>query len=313
MRKKVKQKTTLKINPLRPIVTILLLITLAFFFYLSIFNVLSGVLDKKTTMLSLPDTGDNVVVEDPIIYTTSTPNPTLETLQITTTDPTLNPTTKPTTKPILNSTTTPAVQKSPTPIVVLPTYTPIPLKPGQVGPNCPVSTQNCVPCLAGEAYCRTEAGKPTGFKGWACQNNNPGNIRPASFKNTMISNNGGIPPCGERSGYMVFSDYATGLNALRAYFKGINRGEHSAYKDVSAGIYCGECNLNFIFFRYSPLYKNGVPVTYAEYVAEPNTYAKNVASWIGVDVETTMLSWIVNNKLDQLVNAVQRQEGWFVN
>jgi hypothetical protein len=264
-------------------------------------------------MLSLPDTGNNILAVNLDIISTSTPSPTLEILQITELNATLTPTLKSATKPVSNPTAALIQQKSPTPTIALPTFTPIPLRPGQVGPNCPVSTQNCVPCLAGEAYCRTEAGMQTGFKGWACQNNNPGNIRPASFKNIMIANNGGTPPCGERSGYMVFSDYATGYNALKAYFKGINRGEHSAYKDVSAGTYCGECNLNFIFFRYSPLYKNGVPVTYAEYVAEPNTYAKNVANWIGVDVETTMLSWIVNNKLDQLVNAVQRQEGWFVN
>jgi hypothetical protein len=115
------------------------------------------------------------------------------------------------------ATTTTAPTNTPT---QTPTATPTPTvdysKPWTVAPNCPQSTLNCVPCTASTASdCRFEPGKTHGFRGWACQNNNPGNIRNASTnmatdtKNQMIVRNGGTAACGVRydsrgGSYFVF-------------------------------------------------------------------------------------------------------------
>jgi hypothetical protein len=186
---------------------------------------------------------------------------------------------------------------SSTPLPPVPTTTPTPQTgPGQVGSNCPVSTQNCVPCNVGEPYCRVEAGKSSGFKGWACQNNNPGNIRYSQARNNLISGQGGIPSCGQRNGYMVFKDYPTGHNSLKAYIKAIGAGQHSSYSS------CGDCNLVYFFNLYAPTSDGN----------NPNSYAAKVATALGVDAQTTTLTWIVANKLDPFINAIQAQEDWFV-
>lgn len=306
------------IKRIKPNVLVFIIIPIGIFLFLGVFGVLNLVgfgkafnhlyagynIEQSNILAS--QFSDNINLSITLTPPTDNiPQITLEVLSMTGISPTVSPTQRTTNQPVVKVTIKPTAK--PTALITrAPTYTPtptLPLNPGQVGPNCPVSTQNCVPCLVGELYCRVEAGKTTGFKGWACQNNNPGNIRPASFKNDIIRNNGGTPPCGDRSGYMVFTDYNSGRNGLKAYFRGISKGEHSAYKDTVSGIYCGECNLKFVFSKYAPAGDQN----------DPASYANNVASWIGVNSDTTMLSWIVENKLDQLVDAVQRQEGWFVN
>lgn len=183
--------------------------------------------------------------------------------------------------------------------MVYPTYTPSPTptpKPGQVAYDCPKSTQPCIPCQAGEQYCRVETGETSGFLGWACQNNNPGNIRYSDYRNQIIVANGGVAACGQRESYMVFKNFNKGRNALKAYVTGISLGQHSAYPE------CGNCNLKYFFSKYAPAGDQN----------DPNSYANNVANWIGVDANTTTLTWIVNNKLDLFVDAIKQQEGWFV-
>jgi hypothetical protein len=167
--------------------------------------------------------------------------------------------------------------------------------PGQVSPNCPVSTRPCAPCFAGEQYCRVEEGKDRGFKGWACQNNNPGNIRYSDYRNQLIQGQGGLGACGQRNTYMVFRDYSTGRNALKSYIRAINAGKHTAYPE------CGNCSLRYFFSKYAPAGDQN----------DPNSYSANVARKIGVNVDTTTLSWVVSNKLDGFVDAIQAQEGWF--
>jgi hypothetical protein len=254
------------------------------------------------------------ITDNQIFLLTSTAKPT--------NTPTKAPTQKPNTPtPLPTSTITVLITAKPPPTNT-PTefpHTPIPeptvvqspvidfSKPWEVAPGCPATTQKCVPCVTGEAYCRIEPGKINGFKGWACQNNNPGNIRPASFKNDLIRNNGGIPPCGERSGYMVFRDYETGKNGLKAYLRAISNGQHSSYRELnpdgSIKINCGECSLQFFFNKYAPAGDQN----------DPGSYANYVAGRIGVDSGTTMLSWIVANKLDAFADAIQTHEGWFAN
>jgi len=241
------------------------------------------------------DSGDSTNIDDLTLTPTLsiTASPVITPTGKMTVSPTPKSTTQPTTKP---NTPTPTNTLTPSPTAVF-DYS----KPWEVSPGCPASTQRCVSCLSGESYCRVESGKTHGFKGWACQNNNPGNIRPASFKNDLIRNNGGTPPCGERSGYMVFRDYDTGKNALKAYIKAIGKGQHSAYKDEAQGIYCGECNLKFFFGKYAPSGDQN----------DPNSYANYVANRIEVSSDTTTLNWIINNKLDAFVDAIQVHEGWF--
>lgn len=167
--------------------------------------------------------------------------------------------------------------------------------PQPVAYQCPSFTQSCIPCNAGEQYCRVVAGQTTGFKGWSCQNNNPGNIRFSDMRNELIADNGGVPACGERGGFMVFRDYQTGRNSLKSYLTAISLGQHDAYTG------CGNCSLKFFFSKYAPSSDGN----------NPDAYALDVASRIGVNADTTTLSWIVANKLDQFVDAIQIHEGWF--
>ena len=201
----------------------------------------------------------------------------------TTTAPTSVPKTAPTNIPV-----------SPLPVTTIPPTQP----PNPGNGSCPITTQNCVPCNAGELYCRVESGKTTGFKGWACQNNNPGNIRYSSYRISLIQGQGGRAPCGQKplpDGYMVFTDYQTGRNALKAYIKAINAGQHTAYPE------CGNCNLKYFFSKYAPAGDQN----------DPNSYANNVANAIGVNADTTTIAWVVANKLEEFVSAIQTQEGWF--
>lgn len=198
---------------------------------------------------------------------------------------TIAPSAKPTAKP---------VKLSPTKAVPTPTIKIQPTSPPIANGKCPVTTQNCVPCNAGELYCRTEPGNPTGYKGWACQNNNPGNIRYSSYRISLITGQGGAAPCGfkpQTDGYMVFTDYNSGYNGLKAYIKAINAGQHTSYPA------CGNCNLQYFFQRYAP----------ADYI----NYANIVASAIGVSPDSTPLNWIVANKLDAFASAIKTHEGWF--
>ena len=171
---------------------------------------------------------------------------------------------------------------------------PTPKPPSPSG--CPASTQSCIPCTIGQSYCRYEKGATSGYLGWSCQNNNPGNIRYSSSRINLIRKHGGAAPCGVRydsrgGTYMIFSTYSKGYGALKAYVKGVNAGDHSAYGS------CGNCTLQYFFSKYAP--------------GDPN-YDNAVGKEIGVNPETTKLSWVVANKLDPFVNAIKRHEGWFV-
>jgi len=177
-----------------------------------------------------------------------------------------------------------------------PKPTPPPPPPNPSG--CPVSTLSCVPCnMANGGACRAEAGATTGYLGWACQNNNPGNIRYSSARIDYIVAHSGPGPCGERfdsrgGTYMIFSTYSAGRSALKAYMKAINAGTHTAYSQcaTSAG-----CSLSYVFSKYAP--------------GDPN-YAKNIADKIGVEA-TTKLDWVIKNKFEELINAIQSKEGFF--
>lgn len=178
-----------------------------------------------------------------------------------------------------------------------------------VNSTCPVSTLNCVPCSIKDGHwaCRVEDGQTNGYLGWSCQNNNPGNIRPSStaYPNCkssasydrvcIISNNGGPLPCGQRGNssmgyYMVFSTYNDGKNALKAYIKGINAGQHAAYSG------CGNCTLRYFLGKYS---------------GNSTTYPDGIGAKLGVNPDTTNLNQIVPTRLDELVQAIQQQEGFF--
>lgn len=165
----------------------------------------------------------------------------------------------------------------------------------RVSTSCPLSTEACVPCKQGDQYCRMEAGQVFGYKGWACQNNNPGNIRYSEERNRLIVRGGAAPSCGSQGGYMVFSTYQNGRNALKAYVRAIDKGYHSAYPA------CGGCNLKYFFSRYAPAGDQN----------DPTSYANNVGNWMGVNPDTTTIAWIVDHRLDDFVDAIQRQEGWF--
>lgn len=202
----------------------------------------------------------------------------------------LSPTPTFTNSPTQTPSSTPVPTVKPTP-----TNTPTPV-PTKTASSCPQTTQNCVLCNTGEQYCRTMPGESNGYKGWACQNNNPGNIRYSSYRNSIITKNGGTASCGDRGGYMAFSTYNQGRDALKAYIIGISKGDHVAYTE------CGECSLRYFFSKYAPAGDQN----------DPESYANKVATWIGVDVDDTSLNWIVANKLDEMVDAIQRMEGWFV-
>lgn len=274
-------------------------------------NVLSTALIDATATPAITVT----TFAEPMITTITTTIP-VTTVKTTTKAPTA--TAKPTNKPTAVPTTTVTVT------TLVPTTITIDYSHSrQVAPNCPASTQACVPCTSG-ASCRFELNGYAGhgFLGWACQNNNPGNIRPASFKNTLIANNGGTPPCGQRTDaagrgdYMVFSSYSAGFGALKAYLKGIVNGQHSAYKGCydytpNDGVSncagnpitetCGNCSLKFFASKYS-----GTTLQ-----DDPNSYANKLANQLGVSADTPILGWIVSNKLDQLATAIQTNEGWF--
>ncbi len=177
-----------------------------------------------------------------------------------------------------------------------------PKPPATKPSSCPVTTMKCIPCVAGEKYCRSLPGETSGYEGWACQNNNPGNIRYYASSSDpllrvrLITEYGGKSPCGEKANYMVFTDYVTGRNALKAYIKAINDGKHPAYSE------CGNCNLEYFFSKYAPAGDQN----------DPDSYSHKVAEWIGENAETTTLAYIVKNKLDRFVDAIQRMEGFFV-
>ena len=199
-------------------------------------------------------------------------------------------TTTTTPKPAPAPTPTPAPAPAPTPT---PTPTPTPVSPS----GCPASTLSCVPCTtSSDSRCRVEPGETQGFLGWACQNNNPGNIRYSSARISYITKHGGPAPCGERvdsrgGTYMIFKTYADGRNSLKAYMKAINAGTHTAYSSCPGN----GCTLAFVFSKYAP--------------GDPN-YASNIASKLGVSTSTT-LSWVIANKFEALIDAIQAKEGFF--
>jgi hypothetical protein len=277
-------------NPL-----VFLLIPMAFFIYISIFNVISSIPSQNAQSNSIPQVTDNysnnfitdnqtLLSPTQILTETITPTPTI-TLTLT-----LTPTVKPTQK--INS---PTPQPTLTPTIGARDYS----KPWTVAPGCPTTTLNCIPCTSGST-CRYEPGESHGFIGWSCQNNNPGNIRNAStnmatdFKNLMIVRNGGTAACGVRydvrgGSYFVFANYSAGIGALKAYLKGVNNGEHSSYTG------CGDCTLTFFF----SLYAGG-----------DTNYDDAVATEIGEPVTQT-LRYVVANKLDAFVQAIKNHEGFF--
>jgi len=207
---------------------------------------------------------------------------------------TITPTTIITPTYIIPTPTTIIIKHTTTPPTTIPT--PIPT---QDVSSCPIHTQNCIVCNVGEQYCRHLSTELTGYLGWACQNNNPGNIRPSDSRNAIIINNGGVASCGDKGGYMIFATYTDGFNGLKAYITGISHGQHSAYIECLPN---GNCNLKEFFFHYAPVGDQN----------DPDSYANIIATQIGVDVDTTTLRWIVDNKLNELAGAIQQHEGWFV-
>lgn len=233
---------------------------------------------------SLPETGISPEVTDIVVITIkSTPVITAKPKPTNTKAPeTINP---PTTQPTI----IPTIWVSPTTDYSI---------PRQVGSNCPVSTQRCVPCTSGTS-CRFElGGYPNhGFLGFACQDNNPGNIRPSDYRNTIIVNNGGTASCGKRTDlkgqgdYMVFATYDIGWNALKAYIRGINNGQHSAYTG------CGNCTLSFFFSKWA---------------LDTGPYASAVGLELGVDPTTTTIQSLIDGgRLDDFAIAIKHHEGWF--
>jgi len=163
--------------------------------------------------------------------------------------------------------------------------------------SCPISTLNCVPCIKGEAYCRLEEGEEFGYLGWACQNNNPSNIRYSDYRINIINAMNGPAPCGGKGGFMVFTTYENGREGVKAYLRGISAGLHSAYHFCGGG----DCSLREFFSKYAPNSDGN----------DPNGYAQYMAAALGVNVDDTPLSWIVENKLEEMVNALQHKEGFF--
>jgi len=73
--------------------------------------------------------------------------------------------------------------------------------------------------------------------------------------------------------------------------KAINAGTHTAYSSCPGN----GCTLAFVFSKYAP--------------GDPN-YASNIASKLGVSTSTT-LSWVIANKFEALIDAIQAKEGFF--
>lgn len=195
---------------------------------------------------------------------------------------------------VVTANTSSSVQ-TPTPT---PEPTPEPRTP--VTGSCPASTLKCVPCNISDGHwaCRVEPGETEGFLGWACQNNNPGNIRYSDARVSYIAAHGGPKPCGERfdsrgGTYMIFGTYSAGRTALKAYMKAINAGTHTAYSQCATP---AGCSLSYVFSKYAP--------------GDPN-YAKNIADKIGVKA-TTKLDWVIKKKFEALISAIQSKEGFFV-
>jgi hypothetical protein len=163
--------------------------------------------------------------------------------------------------------------------------------------SCPQTTLSCVPCTPGELYCRYETGATTGYLGWACQNNNPSNIRDSSYRSNLITQMGGPAPCGGKGGYLVFSTYAQGREGVKAYIRAINAGMHSAY--ITAEFSCGDCTLLQFVSKYAPNnYEN---------------YTNGIVNKMGGGVTPeTKLNWIVANRLENFVDAIQCMEGYFI-
>lgn len=209
------------------------------------------------------------------------------------------------------SVTTSQIKQTVAPTYLPASLTPIPTTTFRIQPVptladgvCPERTESCVPCTAGQPYCRYVEGSATGYLGWACQNNNPGNIRYSQARINIITAYGGPPPCGSKgpnssSQYMVFKDYISGRNALKVYISAISQGTHSSYNPECAN---GGCSLKFFFSKYASAADQN----------DPNSYANFVAGYIGVNADTTPLGWIVANKLDGMADAIQIREGWFV-
>ncbi|MDD3647449.1 MAG: hypothetical protein PHS44_03030 [Candidatus Dojkabacteria bacterium] len=158
--------------------------------------------------------------------------------------------------------------------------------------TCPLTTKNCVPCGAGELYCRYTEEDEYGYLGWACQNNNPTNIKYSDYRIGLIEQMGGQAPCGQKGTFMVFPNYQTGRNSTKAYIKAINAGLHYAYPT------CGNCSLLEFYQSYAP--------------DNPEVYSQRIAEIMGSPVtKRTKLSWIVDTRLDDFINAMMRMEGFF--
>jgi hypothetical protein len=231
---------------------------------------------------------DNIIISPTIILPTDSVVPTLTSTLV----PTIKPTTKPATPKPTSTPNSPTNTPTPTSLI---DYT----HPWTVAPGCPATTMACIPCTSG-TDCRYEPGQTHGFRGWACQDNNPGNIRNAStnmatdFKNLMIIRNGGTAACGVRydsrgGSYFVFANYNAGYEGLKAYIRAINNGEHPwAYTG------CGDCTLSTFF---------------ASYAGGDTGYATAVAAYIGEPVTQT-LRYVVANKLEQFATAIKIHEGF---
>ncbi|MBD3280899.1 hypothetical protein GF389_05250 [Candidatus Dojkabacteria bacterium] len=176
---------------------------------------------------------------------------------------------------------------------------PQPAPPPLSDGSCPVNTQSCVPCNINDGHwaCRVESREEDGYLGWSCQNNNPGNIRYSTARISYIKAHGGPAPCGERfdsrgGTYMIFSSYNDGRNALKAYMEAIVAATHTAYGECADG----DCSLSYVFSKYAP--------------GDPN-YASNIATKLGVSTDTS-LQWVIAHKFEDLINAIQQKEGFFI-
>ncbi len=163
------------------------------------------------------------------------------------------------------------------------------------GRSCTQSTKRCVPCKKGELYCRYESSDKYGYLGWACQNNNPSNIRSSDYRANIIKQKGGPRPCGAKGGFFVFSTYKQGRKGVKAYIRGIDSGLHSSYPKCTTG----DCSLLYFFSRYAP--------------NNPEGYTDGIISKMKEGVKrSTKLRWIVNNRLTDFVDAIQCMEGYFI-